>query len=257
MKDLATGMTESEDPKRGAFPRAWQVLEFVAGQAEPPSAQHIAQSLRLALPTAMRLLTMLVNEGLVEPDGDSRLYLPGPALFRLMALGAQSGTLASLTRSPLRELAQTTGETACLNLLQPNERFSVVAVEEGRQQLRYVVELGGLHPLTRGAGGKAILAFLDPPLRDRVAENAGLPDLMSQIERIHEEGFALSFGERVPGAVGFAAPIFGLDGAVRGSVQITLPEHRYRKDFEQAIRGPLTAAARALSASVTRGGVAQ
>jgi DNA-binding IclR family transcriptional regulator len=232
-------VAEQADSKRGAFPRAWRILEFVAGQSEPPSAQHIAQVLGLALPTAMRLLAMLAGEGLVEVDNDRRLYLPGPALFRLLALGTQTGLLASLTHSPLHDLAQSTGETACLNLLQPGDFFSVVAVEEGRHQLRYVVELGGLHPLTRGAGGKAILAFLPYARRKAIVAASGEAGLEADLAGIRADGFALTFGERVPGAVGFAAPIFGLDGQVRGSVQITLPRHRYEDGFEQAMREPL------------------
>ncbi len=242
------GTETTEEAKRGAFPRAWQILEFVVGSVEPPSAQDVAQALGLALPTTMRLLAMLATEGLIDVDEENRRYLPGPALFRLLALGGQSGQFGALSRSPLEELAQTTGETACLNLLQPEDRFSVVAVEEGRHQLRYVIAQGGLHPLDRGAGGKAILAFLPDERRAEIVRGSGDPaGLEAQLAAIRANGFALSFGERVNGAVGFAAPIFRLDGRIRGSVQITIPEQRYSQGFEDSFKSPLTRAAGALS----------
>lgn len=244
-----TDLKEGDEVKRGAFPRAWKILEHIVGHPEC-SAQDISQALRLALPTALRLLAMLIKEGLVEFDHADRLYRPGPSLFRLLALGGQSDLFRSLTRSPLEALTQATGETACLNLLQHDDRFSVVAVQEGQHQLRYVVSQGGLHPLDLGAGGKAILAFLPDERRASVVKQSKDPvGLAKELDRIRERGLVVTFGERVPGAVGIAVPIFRLSGEVRGSVQITLPEHRYAAGLEDSVKEPLERAASLLSPS--------
>ena len=40
-------------------------------------------------------------------------------------------------------------------------------------------------------------------------------------------GFAISQGERLVGAVGIAAPIFDTQDQVVGSLQLTIPEHRF------------------------------
>ena len=64
---------------------------------------------------------------------------------------------------------------------------------------------------------------------------------------MRRHGYAVSTGERTPGAVGIAAPIYAADGRVVGSVGITLPEQRFGPDSEQEQAAFVIEAARAIT----------
>jgi DNA-binding IclR family transcriptional regulator len=71
--------------------------------------------------------------------------------------------------------------------------------------------------------------------------------LAQALARIRQQGYAITRGERTPGAVGIAAPISGASGACIGSVGITLPEQRFRAEDERQQSEHVRAAARAIS----------
>jgi DNA-binding IclR family transcriptional regulator len=73
-----------------------------------------------------------------------------------------------------------------------------------------------------------------------------------QLEReladIRARGYAFSRGERLPGAVAIAAPIFAADAPVFGSLVITMPEQRFKMREVPALVQAVTAEAAGLSA---------
>jgi DNA-binding IclR family transcriptional regulator len=98
------------------------------------------------------------------------------------------------------------------------------------------VDLGRRWPLHAGSTGKAILAFASDDLRRQVLDNPmsaltteTMTDrdvLTQELEKIREQGYATSRGERQPGAASAAAPIFGPRGLVVGAVSLCGPADR-------------------------------
>ena len=60
----------------------------------------------------------------------------------------------------------------------------------------------------------------DPEIPQRVRE---------QLSMIRRTGYCVSLGERLEGAVGVAAPILDHSSLAIGSVQLTIPRHRFDK----------------------------
>jgi DNA-binding IclR family transcriptional regulator len=229
-----------------AFRRTFKVLTFLIEHGEPIGAQELADRLELNIATAQRLLGTLVSEGLAICDPATKYYSLGPAFTRLAAMAVQSASLEQIIQPILRNLVEATGETACLNIYHPNrDRFSVVAVEESDHPLRYVVEIGKFHNLFAGASGKTILAFLPAKKRNKIITDD--KPLKTQLEDIRNQGYKISFGERIPGAVGIAAPVFNQQEKVIGSIQITIPEHRFDTNLETILAKDVMTAARQLS----------
>ncbi len=51
---------------------------------------------------------------------------------------------------------------------------------------------------------------------------------------MRRRGYAFSAGQRLAGAIGLAAPIFGAGGEVAGDIVLTIPEQRFeRRDTEK------------------------
>jgi IclR family acetate operon transcriptional repressor len=229
---------------------------------EPVGVREIGRDLDLAASSAHRILTMLVDEGLIrqEADGD---YSLGIEFFRLVWRGAGLFPLSDVARPVLRELAEKSSETALLGAYEPSRREVIfVLTSESPHALRYVVPLNQWMPLHAGASGLAILAFLPEDEREEVLRGplkrvtpqtlVNAKELRRELDRIRERGFARTSGQRTQGAVGIAAPIFGPAGRVVGDLAITLPEQRLDGRGDQLARmvqGAARLVSRRLSAS--------
>jgi len=64
---------------------------------------------------------------------------------------------------------------------------------------------------------------------------------------IRERGWVLTRGEKLPGAVGTSAPVFGAAGIV-GSLTVTIPEVRFNLSMEPRIQRLVVESAERISA---------
>jgi DNA-binding IclR family transcriptional regulator len=158
----------------------------------------------------------------------------------------------------LQDLRDQTDETVLLTLLVRNELrmfFSLSA--SPAHPLRYRLEMNRLEPLTWGATGRALLAFLTPEEIERVITLAepspldgrplDIPELRQSLETIRAEGYAASYGQRAPGAYGLAVPFFDARGEVRGNLTLTIPDFRFDPARQTALVGLLRDAAATLT----------
>jgi DNA-binding IclR family transcriptional regulator len=155
---------------------------------------------------------------------DNQIWSAGPGLLRWSAsLGAGQG-ISELVDEDLQTLSDQTGETVTLALYDAGKASAHIArTRTGARNVRYVLEEGSEVPLTAGAAGKAILAHLPEDTSARISGDAGIQ--AGELRNIRTQGWAATDSERVPDAHGIAAPFF-VNGAVSGSVTVTVPNHR-------------------------------
>lgn len=215
--------------------RAFDVLVHMVERSEgPTSARRLAGELGMSSTTAQRALAALVAAGMVVSDSETQLYAPGPGLHRLARTAAGKHGLVDIATPYLRALSAETGETSQLGQYEPtNHAMMFVDQVPGSRPLRYVVPMNAWVPLYVGASGLAMLAFLPDAVQDvvirRATEEGGLVEsaLRDRLKPIREQGFALTRGQRLPGAVGIAAPIRGVESRVLGDVVLTVPEVQF------------------------------
>jgi DNA-binding IclR family transcriptional regulator len=111
----------------------------------------------------------------------------------------------------LRELSQATQESASFYVREGNERACIARVE-GPQAVRHHVRIGMRLPLDLGAPGRVILGF------------SGEPGVV--YEEIRRCGYHVSMGEREAQVSSVAAPVFGLNWRLLGSMCISGPTSR-------------------------------
>jgi DNA-binding IclR family transcriptional regulator len=208
------------------------VRALAATFKEPPSTMH-------------RVLSALVEEGFVERDADTGLYSLGLEMVRLAHTAVERVPAQKIAVPHLRRLAEETGETALLGLYdRTRQEVMFTAAVESPQPLRYVNLMRTWLPLHAGATGLAILAFLPEPERAAFIKSRKFNAITDRtvtdrrklalaVDRIRRNGYACTQGQRTPGAVGIAAPIFGPSGEVIGDVIITLPEQRFERGQER------------------------
>lgn len=204
---------EDPDEKEGgviAVTRALSLLEtFRVGEATLTLAE-MSRRAGMHKTTTLRLArTLALSHYMVQAeDGQWRL---GPATGWLGARYQAGFDVNNAVEPVLRELAQLTGESATFYVREGKIRACIARVE-GSQAVRHHVRTGERLPLDRGAPGRVILAF---------SGERGEP-----YESIRKRGYHLSLGEREPEVASVAAPVFGLNWRLLGSMCISGPASR-------------------------------
>jgi DNA-binding IclR family transcriptional regulator len=223
----------------GPLPKAIRLLKRLIEMGEPIGVQQLAGDVDLRLSTTHRLLQVLVTAELASYDPGTRLYGVGSEFVRLANVTLNGDTSIGRIRPIVRRLADQLGETCAFNLFEPRTGTMIVAiVERGPHALGYDLEIGRRDGIYAGASGKAILAALpDDELATYLSRAPLLPltsatvvdasELRRQVHAIRPSMVAFSRGERIPGAVGVAAAVFGPSGRVVGSLLVTIPEFRH------------------------------
>ncbi|MBV7485002.1 IclR family transcriptional regulator [Bordetella sp. BOR01] len=220
----------------GTVNRVLRLLGCFAEQ-ERWGLNDLARALNLPKATAHRLLGLCKPLNYVMQDDDG-LYRPGLALYRLAGKLASEMPLNQLAEPILRDVRDRTDETVILALLDRAELqmyFSLSA--SPAHPLRYTIQHNRLQPLSWGATARSLLAFLGPQEIDEVIRRAepsplnGRPlratELCAALERIRQQGYAVSYAERAPEAHGIAVPFFDNQGQIRGNLTLTVPDFRF------------------------------
>lgn len=225
------------DKSSGTVSRALKMLTFIADAGGNVTVKQVAEEMGLAPSTVHRLLNLLRSEDYVEAKGKAGTYSIGPQFYRVAARVVSLVPLAELAQPVLDEIVHKYDETVVFGIYLPAERaMSFAARSDGKQKLTYRMDMNRPLSLVWGASGKAILAFLsDETVTDILrteglspgngAEPPSLETLHEQLTDIRLHGYAVSNGEKLPGAKGIAAPVFGASGVI-GSLCLTSPEGR-------------------------------
>lgn len=247
---------------------AGRVADVLLAFMEGPRSQGVsalARELDLSKAVVHRILKTLEHRGLLTADADTRGYHLGPAAAGLGARALRECDLRTLAMPVLRELQRATRETTTVSARVPDGRVYLDQVVSDRE-IKMTVEVGRRFPLHAGSSGTCILAFLPPeqqaavlarPLERLTPSTVVEPRVLQrELEQIRRTGCAMSDGQRQQGAGSLAAPVFGLDGEVEGSISICGPLDRLDRDTRERCVPLLRAAAEDISRGLGwRGGL--
>jgi DNA-binding IclR family transcriptional regulator len=219
--------------------RAVAVLDAVAGRG-PCSLADLVDATELPRPTAHRLAVALEHHGLLARDADGRFVLGG----RLAGWGALAQSrLADVAGPVLAALSNETGESVQLFVREGDKRVCV-ATSERPSGLRDTVPLGAVMPLTRGSGGKVLLAW---------ADDADAFDIASGLlTTVRRRGWAESVGEREAGVASVSAPVRSGDGTVVAAISVSGPIERLGQHPGRRLARAVTEAAERLGSVIAR-----
>lgn len=193
-----------------AVNRALQIMEaFRIGERHLTLAE-LSRRTGLHNSTVLRLARTLAHSGYMvqREEGEWRL---GPAAGWLGARYQAGFDINNVVQPLLRQLSEQAQESASFYVREGDERACIARVE-GPQSVRHHVRIGMRLPLDLGAPGRVILAF------------SGEPGAI--YEDIRRRGFHVSMGEREPQVSSVAAPVFGLNWRLLGSMCISGPTSR-------------------------------
>jgi DNA-binding IclR family transcriptional regulator len=228
--------TEASPADTGTVNRVLRIISAFAAKDRWP-LNELARELGLPRGSVHRLLKLCRPLGFVDQDADG-LYTAGIELYRVAGKLSTDMPLNRLAGPLLRDLRDATDETVMLVLLSRQElRIFFSDIAWPSHPLRYTVPLNQLQPLTWGAAGQSLLAFLDEEEIERAIGQAAtsplngrpldVPTLRTTLARIRQVGYATSYAERAPDMHGLAVPFFDQNGQVRGNIMVTIPHFRY------------------------------
>lgn len=214
----------SRNDERSTVARVAEVLLSFPGSEGSLGISELARRCRLSKSTVHRLVRELVEHNLLSQEPGGRSYQLGPAAGTLGHAASLMSPLARIAEPQLRKLRDDTGESTSLSVRSGGHHIYISQVE-GQEAIRIVIQIGERVPLVLGSTGQAILAHLPASQRELTIQQhshlEGAPqDIQERLPRIRELGYALTKMERLPEAMGIAAPIFDGHGHVIGGATL-------------------------------------
>lgn len=233
--------------------RAIMLLRCFDARQPEIGISDLARRTGLSTSTVHRLLVSMTDNDLVRQTADRR-YSLGPLVIQLGRNGGIPTRLLDVALPVARKARDEVDETVGIHELLPTGHRAVVDQVESHQELRRTyTELGVPLPITHGAPGKAMLAFLPTERREwelskpidaatprTIADPAAL---RAQLTAIREHGWAYSDAERTPGIRAVASPIFDHTGVVIGAIGFSVPTVRMGQDRVDELGGRIKTAA--------------
>ena len=226
-------------PPVQAVARAFALLEELAAQEEAGLAD-LARRVGLHPSTTHRLLASLIDCGYADQSRVTGRYRLSRKVLHLAtgsrALDAQLRTVA---RPHLEAIRTAVDETT--NLVALEAMFAVYLEQaESRRAVRLFAEPGRRVPAHASGAGKAMLAFQDPTVLERMyaagpwerltAGTITTPvALREELQRVRARGYAVDDEEYEEGVSCVGAPVFDAGGHVCAAISVSAPSARLQR----------------------------
>jgi DNA-binding IclR family transcriptional regulator len=193
----------------------------------------VALGTELHVTTASRILSVLVEEGFVTHDPNTKLYNLGFE-FHSLAKSTEFSLLLNTYRTTLENIAQETNDTTYLIVRSGYDSLCIDRVE-GANSIRIHFDVGRRLPIGVGASGVALLAFRPDREVEQILSNnelryarhnVSIETIEHLVGLAREFGYARSEGHFAQGVTGIAAPIFNAKNECIASITVASTSER-------------------------------
>jgi IclR family KDG regulon transcriptional repressor len=216
-----------------------KLLEALCIAREPVGITELSRNIDMNLSAVQRLLSTLVKLGYAEQFAKSRKYRATLMCWEIGAQVLRDHIYRRAVHPILRHAAHSTGYTAYF-ILNNAPFVTYFDKVEGTEGLTYSSELGTSVPIAATAAGMAIVAFLTPDECTKLATPAmrgtieyrglDLSELTDKIAELRRRRYATSESGFRKGVNSVAAPVWGSDGKVCGSIALTADENELKAE---------------------------
>ena len=216
---------------------AARLLKAFLSREKEIGVSELARRLDLGKSTVHRLLTTLVQEGLVERNPETGAYRLALTMFELGQVVQSHMHLHGVVGPVLAALREETHEGCQVGVLDGHEVVYIDRLESS-QTLRLFNETGRRVPVHTTSSGKVLLAHLSDEELDRVLDVAPLNQmtpksitdavtLRAELAKVRARGWSEAVEEREIGVASIAAPIRDASGRVVAAISIGGPAARH------------------------------
>lgn len=234
-----------------------QVLRLFDEATTALRLRDVVDRTGIPMPTAFRIVATLEEEGFLE-RGDDGVLSPGLAVLTLGSAALRGSGLVQAAERPLRALAQSTGETVNLGVLQGDQVLYLARLRNA-DLVTANIQVGSTLPAVYTSMGKVLLAHLPAEaLAERIGPDAfsgnhgpnavtSLEQLQAQLATVREQGYAIQDQELALGLRSVAVPV--LAGGAEPVAALNVAVSATRHDVD-SLQGPILAGARKAAAEI-------
>jgi DNA-binding IclR family transcriptional regulator len=227
--------------------RAARILGCFSRERPELGVTDVSRALGLHKSTTSRLLTALRDAGLVTQVAGTGKYRLSVKILEMAGVVLASLDLSKVADPRMRDLADATGETVSLVVLEDDVCVDLHTVPSSHP-IHAVRREGHSVPPMSSAGGRVLLAY-----RAREPATMAPPPLGRVLEEVRAGGCALVEGEIASDLVELAAPVWDHRGRVIAALTVSAPAYRLTRDQMDRVRRELLRAARAISQGLGHG----
>lgn len=225
-----------------ALERALAVIETLLEAERPIGLQEIARRLDIPRQSAHRIINQLIDAEMIQRHLDRDLFALGSRMRRLALNTIDHSHRLGPMHGVLEDLAERTGETCNLGVLDANDVLLVDRVES-HWALRVHSEVGKRLEFHSSGIGKLLVAYLPKERRHRLLTSrplkrftsftlTGESALEAEFATIRRRGYSVSNQGTLLGLFSVAAPIRDPGGRVLAGLACQAP--LMRMTIEQA-----------------------
>jgi len=242
--------------------RVLAVLNLFTVERPEWTVEEAAKEISASVSTAYRYFRDLSKVGLLDPSPSGK-YVLGPAVIENDRKIRLTDPLIKVGRPAMERLVARSGSTGVALLCRIYRNRVMCVHQEAKVIPENTVgyERGRPMPIFRGASSKVIFANLSSRtarwLFDKYAAEIAEGGMGSDWEtiklnlrRIRRCGVHVTRGEVDSGRVGIAAPVFGPDRNVIGSITMAIPDNEATPQFIANVSALVQAAAREIDAGL-------
>jgi DNA-binding IclR family transcriptional regulator len=228
--------------------RILAVFESFSTERSSLSLQQISDRIELPKSTTFRIVQSLEQAGYLVRLEDQQ-YCLSFRFTRLAGLVRSTLGIREIARPFMTELAEKTKETVSLHTVSGRNRICIESISTVMAPLRAVVQAGEQIPLQAGSGSKVLMAYM--PKAELTSLIAGASkatkqskaEVLAELERVREAGFAVSHGERLMGISAISAPITDVNEEVHYCLSVGAPTVRMQMHEKEFVKLVVDAAA--------------
>lgn len=201
-----------------AVDRAARILRLLQQRTEL-GVSDIATTLEITRSNCFGILKTLHRHNFVTFDPASKKYGLGLALLELGGTLARNLDLIRVARPFLLRHVESSRLTTCVLQRFGADRLVIIDKEETSSDIRLSISVGTRFPVTHGASGKCMLAFLPRDEANALIDRIGIrpstaktivdpAQFRVELERVRQQGYSDSYEESMIGTNAVAAAVF-------------------------------------------------
>ncbi|KJS82580.1 MAG: hypothetical protein JM58_14585 [Peptococcaceae bacterium BICA1-8] len=234
--------------------RALWLLTFFDSGSPKWRVSDLSRQTGISKSTVSRMLQTMEKHDFIEKDIVTGQYGLGVRFLEFAALVSYGQDLRRCSQNEMSWLVNETGECVILTVHSAGEAICIDKRDSSRPvHITYLV--GGRASLHAGASGKILAAFMNPTDIEQFIKEKGLarytdktivdPDEFRQdLERIRQQGYAITHGELDSGIMAVAAPIFNNECQIVGGISVVCLPERLNEALDEIVEKTIKAANR-------------
>lgn len=243
--------------------RALAILQYFLRTEEPLSVTQISKALGIHKSTVSRTIDTLEGRGFLAKDEETGKYWLGMQVYSLGMLYREQDSFQKIAYPYAKALAMECGTSVHMTTFPQTEapypEHVILEKITLPQTIDMAPHVGAIRPAYCSASGKCLLAFSDSYRKPYVGCKlkkfteytiTDWPKLLAELDRIHQDGYAVERQEVELGMICIAAPIFA-GAKIVAAISVSGPISRITAEVEKkyiaAVKGAAHDITQALS----------